>query len=275
MFNPTPHIIPIYPPNNELIFEEWFAENHKGCNTDRELLPVFFTSFYVNNNYGNDLQIRKELQKYLYSLDASKKWFSIVQYDDSILDDTSHLDLLRFEMSKNIGVALPLLCMPHPFTFKGVEKKWFGNFVGSRTHPIRGNADKLRTHPDYFISFDQTPIETYCRIIHESVFTLCFRGYGLNSFRCAEAVQYGSIPVMISDEFIIPSWMNFEDFGVLIKADEAHRIDEILQAIPIQTVIEKQNKLPEAYENFYTYEANLKHIINYLETEYHQRQSFG
>lgn len=267
-----PHIIPVYPADNNLIFEEWFAENYKGCNTDRELLPVFFTSFYVNNNYGNDLTVRKELQDYLNSLDRNKKYFSITQYDDSILEDVSHFDLLRFEMSKSEYVSLPLLCQPHPYKFNS-QKKNFSCFVGGRTHPIRNELENLRFIEGHHISFDLHSPEQYCRILSESVFSLCPRGYGINSFRIAESVQYGAIPVYISDDFVHPSWMKFSDFGVCINSRHIQFLDEELRRLSPERIIELQKNLSEAYEKFYTYKANMNHIINYLEAEYTLRQS--
>lgn len=257
----------IYPPNNFKLFEQWFDESYKWCNTDRELLPVYFNGFYVNNNYGNDLEARKELQSFLYSLDRNKKWFTIIQYDDSILDDVSHLDLLRFEMSKNIGVPIPLLCQPHPYKFIG-GKKWFGSFVGSRTHPIRNNLESLKGKEGYYISFEFGDIETYCRVLHESMFSLCPRGYGANSFRIAESIQFGSIPVYISNEFILPFNIDFEEFGVLIKEEDAGIIHEILSNIEPEEVIRKQDRLKEVYEKYYTYEGCFSQIIKHLETEY-------
>ena len=68
-----PHINPVYPPNNHLIFEEWFSMNYNGCNTDRRLLPVFFTSYWVNNDYGNDKEARRELNDFLGTLYKPKK----------------------------------------------------------------------------------------------------------------------------------------------------------------------------------------------------------
>lgn len=261
--NFKPHIIPTYPPNNHLIFEEWFAENYKGCNTDRELLPIFPTSFHVNNGYGEKKQ---ELQDYCDTLDPSKKYFIVCQYDDGCLVDWGSKDVLEFNMSKRNGVMLPLFGQPHPYSFTG-GKKWLANFVGYVTHPIRESARSLKDSPGYYISFDNHDIMNYCRIIHESMFTLCYRGYGANSFRIAEAVQYGSIPVYISDEFIIPPWMDFEGFGVLVNSADVGRIDDILQNIPIEVVLEKQERLSSAYWDYYSYEANLRHIINYLESE--------
>jgi len=90
--------------------------------------------------------------------------------------DWNGKDVLEFNMSKNIGVGLPLLCQPHPYKFHS-EKKWFASFVGSRTHPIRNELEKLRGKEGYYLSYDPHDIETYCRILHESVFALCPRGY--------------------------------------------------------------------------------------------------
>ena len=89
----TPHINVEYLKNNTLIFEEWFAQNYKGCKTDRELLPFFPTSYWVNNNYGNNEQAKQEAQDYICSLDKSKKYFSICQYDDGVLIHCDVLDV--------------------------------------------------------------------------------------------------------------------------------------------------------------------------------------
>lgn len=265
-FTFRPHINVEYPRHNKLIFEEWFRQNYVGCNTERVYLDIFFTSYHVNNNYGNDKFMIEALQRFVDGLDRNKKFFTICQYDDSVLIDFKDLDILRFEMSKNIGVQIPLLCQPHPYKFSG-GKKWFANFVGGRTHPIRNTANRLMGSEGYYISYENHDIERYCRILHESMFTLCYRGYGLNSFRIAEAVQYGSIPVYISNDFIIPYDMNFEYFGVIIKEEDADRIEEILQNIDPVEVVKKQDRLSEVYQKYYTYEANLKHIIEYLEIE--------
>lgn len=266
-----PHIQPIYPPNNFKIFEEWFAENYQGCNTDRELLPFFPTSYWVNNNYAQDREAFHAAQEFIDSLDRSKKYFIICQYDDGCLVDFKDLDVLQFNMSKNKGVPIPLLCMPHPYSFTS-PKKYFCNFVGSPTHPIRDSAKRLQDKNGYYISFERQDIMSYCRAMHESVFTLCYRGYGFNSFRISESIQYGSIPVYISDEYVLPKWCNFSEYGVLIDADLADCIDDILTHIPQDEIIDKQNKLKGVYENFYTYQGNYNQIIKYLETEFDNRK---
>lgn len=99
------------------------------------------------------------------------------------------------------------------------------------------------------------------------MFCLCPRGYGANSFRIGESIQYGAIPVYISDEFILPFNINFEDFGVLIKAEDAAKTHEILHSIPYETIYEKQKRLPEIYQRYYTYNGCMNEIIKCLESE--------
>jgi hypothetical protein len=273
MSNFKPHIIPVYPPNNVAIFEEWFSHYYMGCETDRELLPVWFTSYWVNNDYGNNQQARKELNDFLGTLDKSKKYFTVIQYDDGSMIDWRlfGLDVLEFNMSKTNGIMLPLIGMPHPYEFTG-GKKWFANFVGSKTHPIRNSAEKLKDISGYYISYEQHDIEKYCKVLHESMFTLCYRGYGANSFRIAEAIKYGSIPIYISDEHIIPFGMDFNEFGVLVHSDNPVPLDDILESIDPMEVVTKQEKLQEVYEKYYTYEGCFNQIIKSLEAEYNQRK---
>jgi hypothetical protein len=262
------HINVEYPPHNRLIFEEWFRQNYVGSDTERVYLDIFWTSYWVNHNYGNDQFMREALHRYIATIDKTKKYFTVCQYDDGTMInwDMYDLDVLEFNMSKTRGVQMPLLCQPHPYKFRG-GKKWFANFVGGKTHPIRNTANRLMGTDGYYVSYQPHEIEKYCRILYESMFTLCYRGYGLNSFRIAEAVQFGSIPVYISNDFIIPYDMNFEYFGVIIQEKDADRVDEILQNIDPVEVVKKQDRLAEVYKKYYTYEANLKLIINSLETE--------
>ena len=131
----------VYPPNNFIEFERWFGERYAPLH-EREYLDIYWTAYYVNNNYGQNKEAIVELQKYLNGLDVSKKYFAICQYDDGILNDISHLDLLQFNMSKNIGYPLPLIGQPHPYVFNE-PKEYFANFIGNKTHPIRNEIEKL------------------------------------------------------------------------------------------------------------------------------------
>lgn len=255
-----PHINTCYPPNNCLIFEEWFAQHYNGSE-DREYLPVFWTSFYVNHKYGKDQRAMKDLQRFINSLDRSKKYFTVLQYDDGILNDVSRLDLKVFG-SGNIKTdfPIPLLTARHPYEFD-VQRDIFANFVGSITHPIRSQLLYEVKRHGYFTGGNMD-IEQYCRILARSVFTLAPRGYGVTSFRICEALQFGSIPVYISDQFLIPYNDNFEEYGVLIDAKDVSRVHEILSQIPESEIKRKQEVGKKIYNEKFSFEGCKNVILN-------------
>lgn len=256
----------VYPPNNFCEYERWFFENYTGDVREREYLPIFWTAYYVNNNYGKDEVSKLQLQLYLNHLDRTKKYFTIIQYDDSVLNDVSHLDLYQFNMSKPYDYPLPLIGQPHPYQFNE-EKKYLANFVGVMTHPIREHAKTLMGKEGYYISFDRHEPKEYCRIIAQSHFTLCYRGYGINSFRISEALQYGSIPVYISDEFIEPHNIPFNVYGIRINEKEINDTERLLKVNEhLYDDALLMGMLSAAHKQLYTYEGARDKILKHLKT---------
>jgi len=262
----SPKIRDTYPPNNHTIFEQYFFEQYymQGVKLEREYLPIQWTAYFVNNNYGNNQYALGKLQEYINSLDKTKKYFTVIQYDDGILVDVSNLDLYVFAMSGKCNYDLPLLCQPQPYIIK-TERPYFASFIGNKTHPIRNLVLNIKER-DCYIQQKAHHTKQYCEILARSIFSLCPRGYGINSFRIAESIQYGAIPIYISDVFSLPPHINFEEFGVIIKAEDAPKMIEILRAIPPDEIAAKQSKLKEVYEKHYTYQANYGLIIEHLKT---------
>ncbi len=260
-----PHIRVDYPPNNRLIFEEWFYYQWKELTyiVEREYLPIFWTSYYVNNNYGNDKRKLQELQDFINNLDKSKKYFTIVQYDDGILNDIEWLDIKVFGMGGgDYDYPLPLISQPQPYSFT-FERDVFCNFMGALTHQIRKDLLPFAKRANYLCSTSPMDIKLYCANLARSVFTLAPRGYGVTSFRLAEAIQFGSIPVYVSDKFMIPHNIDF-DYGVLISQNEIPYIDQILKAIPPAEIKRKQEMLPEIYRELFTYEGCKNLILKHI-----------
>lgn len=252
-----------YPPNNSKIFEEWYIENHNpNDDTDRELLPIYFNGYFVNNNYGQDKNALKRLQNFIDSLDRNRKMYVICQYDDGILVDLSKHDIKKFYLGNAGGdYPLPLIAKPHPYSFTS-QRDIFCSFMGALTHQIRKDLLGVAKRAGYLVSTSSMPIENYCLNLSRSVFTLAPRGYGVTSFRLMEAVQYGSIPIYISDHKMIPHNLPF-DYGVIIEPHDIPNIDKILRSFTPEQISEKQEKLKSAYEMFtyeYCKEAILRNI---------------
>lgn len=249
-----PHVKYNYPPDNDLIFEEWYSQNAKESEQgERYYLPVHWTSYYVNNRYGKHENSIKKLQRFINSLNKENKYYTIIQYDDGILNDLSGIDVKVFSMSGH-GEPLPLVSQPHKFEFNS-EKKYLANFIGKNTHPIRSGIFKINDER-FYISEKNHSLQDYCKILSESVFTLCPRGYGKSSFRIQEALQYGSIPVYISDEFVLP--YAFYNYGITLL--DVENISEALTKYDGAT----PEMLKRYYQELFTYSAVKKYIESKL-----------
>lgn len=265
---PSQFQIPIrveYPPNNKQIFEEWYYENFVSFATDRIYLPIMWTSFYVNHKYGKDLIQLRKLQNFIYSLDRTKKYYTILQYDDGILNDLSRLDIKVFGSGGGrIDFPIPLVTMPHPYRL-GWQKKVFCSFAGGITHPIRAALFGMFTGKSgYQMEREILPIGKYCDLMNQSTFAFCPRGYGKTSFRICEALQFGAIPVYISDEFIIPGHKDFNEYGVLIHSDQINEIDDILKSISVDQIISKQEAGKRVYEEMFSFQGCKQLILDNL-----------
>lgn len=249
----------IYPGDNDPDFERWYYENYTGIE-GRCYLPVFWTAFYCKNGYGKQPGPIASLQKFLDSLDRSKKYYTIVQYDDGILNDLKDLDIKVFSMSgPPMDYCLPLLCQDHKPINPMPKRDLFVSFVGRNTHPVRSEVLKIKEQ-GWFITDKVMKMPEFCNTLARSVFTLCPRGYGPNSFRVLESISFGSIPVYISDIFIEGHGIPFEEYGIKIPLDNVKEIPSILNAVSPNEIREKQSKLPYIFETYFSYSGNKKLI---------------
>jgi hypothetical protein len=252
-----PKQISLYPPDNTQEFEWWLKENLKPgelIGKERAYLPVTWTAYWCNNGYGTREKQKLALQKFVDSLPRDRKFFSVCQYDDGPMVDFKDLDIKIFGMSGGrIDYPIPLLCCPHKYEFPHVKKDIFCSFVGSDTHPIRRELVKeFEGKKDCYVTLKKLNLKDYCEILARSVFALAPRGYGKNSFRCQEAIQYGAIPVYISDDWIIP----YEGFGkafYLLKPGD--NIYQFLKTASTETSFIKE------YAYLYTYAGCKQKIL--------------
>lgn len=247
--------IPAYPQGNTPPFEQWFYENHTPKEGQRSLIPVWWTSYYRQNKYGKNQMAMANLNSFLRSLDANKKWFTIVQYDDGILNNLNHLDVKVFAMSGlKYSHAIPLVCQPWKvLSNKSRQRKYLASFVGSNTHPIRRTMiDYFQDKPDVYIHEGHLKNQNeYHQILADSVYALCPRGYGQTSFRIMEAVRQSAIPVYISNCF-----MHELPKGIMWSSPN-----------PMHLLYEKMKHEPPLFEitendfsSFYSFEAVKKDI---------------
>jgi hypothetical protein len=247
-----------YPRHNWTIFEQWLIENLSHEN----YLPINWCGFFVNNDYGNNKRAMFQLQKFINTLDPNKPMFTVTQYDLGVLTDISKLNIKVFGSGGGrIDFPLPLIC--HPHGKKENKRDIFASFIGSKTHPIRNKLiETYSDHNGWVVTDLHYDIDTFCDVLSRSIFCLCPRGFGLTSFRICEALEQQSIPVYISDEWIQPGNVDFNEYGVLVHADEIDELDAILANISPAQIESKREAGRYYYENMYTFKGAKQLILD-------------
>jgi|SaaInlStandDraft_4_1057021.scaffolds.fasta_scaffold02018_2 hypothetical protein len=186
-------------------------------------------------------------------------------YDDISVD--TNIKSIKIS-GKNIGID---------------EKYYLYNFIGSTSNNCP-NSTKIRTdicnlvHPKntYIKKYDEwhfnndvyvkqlhiiknngqddneilTRELNYKEILTKSFFTLCPVGVGPNSIRFWEALSYGSIPVIISDDIWLPTvkGIDWSKCSIRIKEKDILTIPEVLSRIDKKIIHEMSKKCLDAYK---------------------------
>ena len=261
-FKPVQNVI--YPPGNILPFERYFDQEFSKLNpnTFREYLPIHWTAYCVNSNYGGNKIAMDKLQKFIDSLDKSKKYFSIIQNDDGILNDVSGIDLLVYSMGCGKPGYYPIPLISQPLNCQRVElheKDILYSFFGINTHPIRERL--VRELNNEYVKLESIPIDKYYDILKRSVFAICPRGYGITSFRLYESLFYSCIPIYVSDKFWEAFNIPFDIYGIKITENQIKDIPNILKNINIPNM---QEIVKQYYEKYFTYQGCFNSIIKTL-----------
>jgi len=271
----------VYPPhqgNNPMIEERAYSffKTIENLKTDYIYIPIQWTSFHINNDYGKNIE---PLQNYCNSIVEkypNKKFFTIVQYDGGTLVEIDNCTIFGCSgdfdspLGKNSRYEpIPLLSDPHQIIL-AENKKYKVGYAGWDTHPIRSVMyETLHELDGYRLERNlcQNKTEIFKDILSNSIFALCPRGYGPASYRMYEAIQFGCIPIYISDEFWLPfsDKIDWDKLCVLIKEDEIETISE-----KVNTLLETKEYLnmisygKEVYEKYLTWDGCLNTIVDYI-----------
>ena len=91
-----------------------------------------------------------------------------------------------------------------------------------------------------------------------SVFSVAPAGNGFHSFRLAEAIFFGSIPVIVDPEVVLPfcGALDWRRFSVRIAPSDIPKLPEILRAIPPERIATMQRRLAEVKDRYFLYPFN-------------------
>ncbi|CAN6456629.1 unnamed protein product [Victoria cruziana] len=76
--------------------------------------------------------------------------------------------------------------------------------------------------------------ESYRENMKSSKYCICPGGYEVNSPRVVEAIYYECVPVVVSDDYVLPfdEVLNWDAFAVILREKDIPRLKEILLSIP-------------------------------------------
>lgn len=92
----------------------------------------------------------------------------------------------------------------------------------------------------------------YRTLMLTSTFSAAPAGNGLHSYRLAEAIFLGSIPVIIDTKIVLPfcSVLDWREFSVRVTPDELPRLEQKLRAIPPDRIAAMQRRLLEVKQRY-------------------------
>ncbi|KAK6249061.1 hypothetical protein QUC31_020626 [Theobroma cacao] len=92
----------------------------------------------------------------------------------------------------------------------------------------------------------------YIQHMKSSKYCLCPRGYEVNSPRVVEAIFYGCVPVIISDNFVPPFFevLNWESFAVFVLEKDIPNLKKILLSIPEKRFRQMQLRVKKIQQHF-------------------------
>jgi hypothetical protein len=280
-----------YPPysngfNMEEMFCSLFTRNKDNIQTDYIYIPIFWTSFYILRQYGQNI---KDLLEYLDKLDKSKKYFTTVQYAGGIFMKKLNLNMVVFAgggggmnlksqayrkvkilnnpnrvifVGKKGDYDLPLICAPQ-LKAPEVPKTIFCSFMGRfDTHNCRLDMQKILRSDKRIKMVGPSNWNNYRDFLNQSEFALCPRGHGYTSFRLFEAMAMNCIPVYIWEEKkVLPfsDEIKWNEFCIIIHTKDMKKIPEMLNNISVEKKQQMVEKIKE-YNKMFTFEGSFEYI---------------
>jgi hypothetical protein len=270
---------PPYPAyHTGLYLEEYFCKRFiNEClkeNIDRIYLPIFWTNIYQKRWLTNTID--NSLQYFLDGLPRDLKYFTVSQHDDAPLENLDGLDISVYSAGGNYskGIAIPLVCSPIKVNQKNNKvRNILCSFIGSNTHSVREKLINCYKDEDQFVildknwtyNVDKKDLDVFIDTTLNSVFSLCPRGYGKQSFRFYEALQLGSIPVYIYDEnpyLPFSDKIDYNSFCILISCKDIKNLKNIIQEkseLEIKFMVDFGKII---YENFFTLDKVFDNIMD-------------
>lgn len=241
-------------------------------NADWHYLPVFWTRWHLNHNYGQ-AGIVKLQQAVNHLIKDSKHTFTICQYDDGPKINLGKTIQFLSSRKGEGGIDIPLLSSPLRQPLINFGKKYAVSFVGRiSTNKIRKSMQRNLTSNNKALIIDGSlNPQKYANIILRSYISLCPRGYGGSSFRFFESMQLGVVPMLVGDIDTRPfkEYIDWSQCSLYVR--DSSQIESEITRFSNRVLIEMGKEAKYIWENKLKYGKWCKYVINIL-TDYYEKK---
>jgi hypothetical protein len=174
-------------------------------------------------------------------------------------------------------ITIPLLSSVHKEAKKASwndKRKVLASFIGDvNIHQIRKQMREVLSQKSRIIieggKYKHTQdVKRFDELMSNSTFALCPRGYGNTSYRLVEAMQFGSIPVYISDVFSLPynDVIDWNSISIIVKPEDLPKLYNKLKTIEEDQskVDEYRNNIKTMHSKYFTMEGCCNNIVRYI-----------
>ncbi len=189
-------------------------------------------------------------------------WF--VERPDCVVAD---INLLVSDRRQNPStISMPAL----PITvgrFDPTAKHRLACFRGVNSHPVRERLRSLASESGFVCEIvepanhcgkldasQNTIDQVYYDLLNESHFALIPRGDAHFSYRLLEALSFGCIPVVLSDDLILPfdRVVPWADFSLHMREAAVATIPDRLRSLSSEQITAMQRLAAQSYENYFS-----------------------
>ena len=223
-----------------------------GVITTQEILNPYLKpeNFFVNQHIESvKLNFRNSL---VFSTHASK--------------DSSVISIPHYSLhSDHLDVGRDIL-----FSFMGsVTTHWIRKQLVDMYETCIDSGVLWSIDPELSIEERARLKSRYVELTNTSMFSICPRGTGVGTIRLFEVMSMGSIPVIISDDYVCPlsNKINWDEFSIRIPESDVHKIEKILNSIGHEEIKKMRSTMKDNYEKYFSNDNLHQTIKKYIENE--------
>lgn len=232
-----------------------------------EYLPVPWFHASQSKKYNwNDIHKYADSLKQLHLHNAFTVCLSFLSsgIDDYVLDVLDSIGIRCIftpdvSVHKNHYKRIHFEPLPH-YAIKQVHpakiKNVLYSFIGViKCHPVRKELFAIDHPQDTVVIANEeyghlAPKGAYEDVLSRSRFSLCPRGINVGSVRFWESLCAGAIPILISDDQVLPYGFDWSSCVIRVKENEVQYIPDIIRNIPLQQEESMRQACYKAYRAF-------------------------